>query len=95
MNDRHRREPWRYVPNIKASHTAGQITQNGHLIAIVQLDRGTQLDGMEIVPARDTANGLLLAAAPLMLDALRYAQGAACGGCGDCVICSAVAEAVQ
>ena len=40
--------------------------RNGRLIAIVQFDRGTQFDGMEIVPERDAANGEILAAAPEM-----------------------------
>lgn len=30
---------------------------------------------------------------PAMLAALRYAQGEACGGCGDCLICRTLKEA--
>lgn len=29
---------------------------------------------------------------PALLAALRYAQGEACGGCGDCLICTTLRE---
>lgn len=34
-------------------------------------------------------------AAPALIAALRYAQGEACGGCGDCLICTTLREVEQ
>ena len=49
----------------------------------------------DLTGAEATANARLIAAAPQMLAALRYAQGEACGGCGDCLICTTIEEATK
>lgn len=43
--------------------------------------------------AHEIASALEVTAAPSLLQALRYAQGEACGGCGDCLICTTLMEA--
>ena len=88
---KHREGRWQYERTSLVGHGfAGYVRQNGHVIAKVLHDYGTQFNGMEIVPERDDANGRLLAAAPSLLNALRIAIADSCGGCGDCVPCKTI-----
>jgi hypothetical protein len=71
--DHARLGPWEFEPSDHQG-ISGFIRARGSVLAQVKQDRGTQFDGSRRVPERDRANGLLLAAAPELLDACEAAD---------------------